>query len=76
MTLVIPAAVRPLRRARSGIIMRWQRNRTAPSGKRLSTNTTVLRRAGDVWIVAAFQNTRYHPWAKTIVGRLMTRSIA
>ena len=61
---------------RAGIIMRWQTNRTVPSGKRLSTNTTVLRRAGDVWIVAAFQNTRYHPWAKTIVGRLMTRFAA
>ncbi|MEU1689293.1 SgcJ/EcaC family oxidoreductase [Micromonospora sp. NPDC005707] len=59
---------------RAGIIMRWQRGRTVPSAKRLSTNTTVLRRDGDRWIVAAFQNTRYHPWAKTLMGRLMTRS--
>jgi uncharacterized protein (TIGR02246 family) len=59
---------------RAGIIMRWQKGRTVPSRKRLSTNTTVLRQDGDVWVVAAFQNTRYHPWAKTIMGRLMTRS--
>ncbi len=59
---------------RAGIIMRWQTGRTAPSRKRLSTNTTVLRHDGDRWTVAAFQNTRYHPWAKTLMGRLMTRS--
>ena len=59
---------------RAGIIMRWQGGRTVPSKKRLSTNTTVLRHDGDRWIVAAFQNTRYHPWAKTLMGRLMTRS--
>jgi uncharacterized protein (TIGR02246 family) len=59
---------------RAGIIMRWQRGRTTPSRKRLSTNTTVLRHDGDRWLVAAFQNTRYHPWAKTVIGRLMTRS--
>lgn len=59
---------------RAGIIMRWQGGRTVPSRKRLSTNTTVLRHDGDRWVVAAFQNTRYHPWAKTLVGRVMTRS--
>ena len=32
------------------------------------------RQDGDVWLVAAFQNTRYHPFAKTIMGRLTTRS--
>ncbi|MBU2665579.1 SgcJ/EcaC family oxidoreductase [Actinoplanes bogorensis] len=58
---------------RAGIIMRWQRNRATPSAKRLSTNTTVLRRDGSTWTVTAFQNTRYHPWAKTLMGRLMTR---
>ena len=58
---------------RAGIIMRWQKGRTVPSRKRLSTNTTVLRQDGDRWLVTAFQNTRYHPWAKTLMGRLMTR---
>ncbi|MEV0130979.1 SgcJ/EcaC family oxidoreductase [Dactylosporangium sp. NPDC050688] len=59
---------------RAGIIMRWQKGRKIPSRKRLSTNTTVLRHDGDRWLVAAFQNTRYHPWAKTLMGRLMTRT--
>jgi uncharacterized protein (TIGR02246 family) len=59
---------------RAGIIMRWQKGRTTPSGRRLSTNTTVLRRDGDGWLVTAFQNTRYHPWSKTLLGRLMTRT--
>ena len=58
---------------RAGIIMRWQKNRSTPSAKRLSTNTTVLHHDGSGWTVAAFQNTRYHPWAKTLMGRLMTR---
>ncbi len=59
---------------RAGIIMRWQKGRTIPSRKRLSTNTTILRQDGETWAVAAFQNTRYHPWAKTVMGRLMTWS--
>ena len=58
---------------RAGIIMRWQKNRAAPSAKRLSTNTTILRHDGSAWRVTAFQNTRYRPWAKTLMGRLMTR---
>src|SRR5690242_2227347 len=58
---------------RAGIIMRWQRGRTTPSRKRLSTNTTILRHDGDAWTVAAFQNTRYRPWTRTVMGRLMTR---
>lgn len=58
---------------RAGIVMSWQRGRTTPSRKRLSTSTTLLVRAGGPWRVAAFQNTRYRPWAKTLVGRLMTR---
>ena len=58
---------------RAGIIMRWQKSRTTPSGKRLSTTTTVLRHDGAAWTVAAFQNTRYQPWSKTVMGRVMTR---
>jgi uncharacterized protein (TIGR02246 family) len=59
---------------RAGIIMRWQKGRTTPSRKRLSTNTVVLRHDGAAWTVVAFQNTRYRPWAETVMGRLMTRS--
>jgi uncharacterized protein (TIGR02246 family) len=58
---------------RAGIIMRWQKDRATPSAKRLSTNTTMLRRDGSAWTVTAFQNTRYRPWAKTPMGRLVSR---
>ena len=54
--------------------MRWQRGRTEPSAKRLSAVTFVLVRQGDAWPVTAFQNTRYHPWSRTLMGRLMTRT--
>jgi len=58
---------------RAGIVMRWQRGRTTPSRKRLSTNSTLVRHRGGVWEVAAFQNTRYRPFTRTLMGRLMTR---
>lgn len=58
---------------RAGIVMSWQRGRTSPSRKRLSTSTTLLREIDGAWIVEAFQNTRYHPWARTLIGRIVTR---
>ena len=58
---------------RAGIVMSWQRGRTTPSRKRLSTNTTLLRDVDGKWIVETFQNTRYRPWSKTLIGRMMTR---
>ncbi|SCE72556.1 conserved hypothetical protein [Micromonospora coriariae] len=60
--------------ALGGIIMRWQRGRAEPSAKRLSAVTFVVVRRGEDWPVAAFQNTRYRPWSRTIMGRLMTRT--
>ncbi|BCJ28601.1 SgcJ/EcaC family oxidoreductase [Actinocatenispora sera] len=60
--------------ALGGIIMSWQRRRTRPSAKRLSSVTYVLVRHDDTWQVTAFQNTRYRPWSRTLFGRLMTRS--
>ena len=59
---------------RAGIVMSWQRGRTTPSRKRLSTNSTLLRETDGVWRVEAFQNTRYRPWSKTLIGRAMTRA--
>ncbi|MFI6454687.1 SgcJ/EcaC family oxidoreductase [Streptosporangium amethystogenes] len=60
--------------ALGGIVMRWQRGRTEPSAKRLSAVTFVLVRQGDDWPVTAFQNTRYRPWSRTVMGRLMART--
>ena len=62
--------------ALGGIIMSWQRRRTRPSAKRLSAVTFVLVRLGDEWPVTAFQNTRFRPWSRTLMGRLMTRGAA
>jgi uncharacterized protein (TIGR02246 family) len=62
--------------ALGGIIMSWQRRRTRPSAKRLSSVTYVLIRREDGWQVSAFQNTRYRPFSRTLFGRLMTRSAA
>ena len=59
---------------KGGIVMRWQVGRPKPSAKRVSANTTVLVCTDDRWLVEAFQNTRYKPWAETIMGRLMTRT--
>ncbi|WP_165310870.1 SgcJ/EcaC family oxidoreductase [Microbacterium protaetiae] len=58
---------------RAGIIMRWQSGRSTPSRKRLSTNTTLAHRRDGEWRVSAFQNTRYRPFNRTLMGRLMTR---
>lgn len=60
--------------ALGGIIMRWQRGRTEPSAKRLSAVTFVLVHQGDDWLVTAFQNTRYRPWSRTVIGRLTSRT--
>ena len=58
---------------RAGIVMSWQRGRIRPSRKRLSTNMTLLRHIDGAWVVEGFQNTRYRPWSKTLIGRMMTR---
>ena len=72
-TMHFPAPDTAIVVQRAGVIMRWQKNRATPSAKRLSTNTTVLRHERSGWTVTAFQNTRYRPWAKTLMGRLVTR---
>jgi len=56
-----------------GIIMRWQKHRQSPSSKRISALTLVLVRSDTGWLVTAFQNTRYRPWDKTLLGRVLTK---
>ena len=58
--------------SRGGIVMSWQGRRAEPSRKRVSAQTLVAVRHDDHWLLAAFQNTRYRPWARTLMGRAMT----
>jgi uncharacterized protein (TIGR02246 family) len=57
---------------RGGIIMRWQKGRTSPSPKRVSALTYVFVRDNGRWLATAFHNTRYRPWKRTPMGRLVT----
>jgi len=59
---------------RGGIVMRWQKGKTSPSAKRMSTLTFVFVRTDDEWRAASFQNTRYRPWNASLFGRLMSGS--
>ncbi len=58
--------------SRGGIVMSWQRRRTQPSRKRLSALTMIAVHRDGQWSLTAFQNTRYRPWARTPLGRIMT----
>lgn len=58
---------------RGGIVMSWQKRRTGPTAKRRSSVTFVLVRRDETWLVDAFHNSRYRPWAKTLLGRLTSR---
>lgn len=53
--------------ARGAVLTRGQK---VPSKRRLSVNTTVAARQGANWSFVAFQNTRYRPFAETLLGRL------
>ncbi len=52
-----------------GAVLRKRRKR--PSRRRLSTQTLVAIREENGWRFAAFQNTRYRPFARTLLGRLL-----
>lgn len=53
-----------------GAILRAHQNH--PSSRRLSVQTMVAVREGEEgWRLAAFQNTRYRPFARTLLGRLL-----
>ncbi|WP_029138164.1 SgcJ/EcaC family oxidoreductase [Nakamurella lactea] len=62
--------------ARGAVIMRWQR-RPKPRRKRMSTITLLAVRDGDGrWLLTSFQNTRYRPFAESLIGRIVTRKSA
>ncbi len=52
-----------------GAVLR--KNQRRPSRRALSVQTNVVVRQGDRWLLTAFQNTRYRPWTKTLLGRLL-----
>jgi uncharacterized protein (TIGR02246 family) len=47
-----------------------KRNQREPSKRRMSVNTTVAVRRDSHWVFVAFQNTRYRPFADTLLGKL------
>jgi len=52
-----------------GAVLR--KNQRRPSRRALSVQTNVAVRQGDRWLLTAFQNTRYRPWTKTLLGRVL-----
>ncbi|MBA3945721.1 MAG: SgcJ/EcaC family oxidoreductase [Herpetosiphonaceae bacterium] len=42
-----------------------------PSRRRVSVQTMVAVKHGNDWRLAAFQNTRYRPWAESLMGKLL-----
>jgi uncharacterized protein (TIGR02246 family) len=52
-----------------GAVLR--KNQRRPSRRALSVQTNVVVRQGDRWLLTAFQSTRYRPWTKTLLGRLL-----
>lgn len=52
-------------------VLERQRSRTA-SRKRVSALPMVAIQRDDTWALTAFQNTRYRPWNRTALLRLMT----
>lgn len=52
-----------------GAVLRKSQRR--PSRRALSVQTNVVVKQGDRWLITAFQNTRYRPWTKTLLGRVL-----
>ncbi|HJZ50395.1 MAG TPA: SgcJ/EcaC family oxidoreductase [Roseiflexaceae bacterium] len=52
-----------------GAVLRAGQQR--PSPRRMSVQTVVAVKQADGWRLAAFQNTRYRPFAQTLVGKIL-----
>src|SRR5262249_51644415 len=44
-----------------------------PAHRRLSVQTLVAVKRQGAWCLAAFQNTRYHPFTRTLLGKALLR---
>ena len=53
-----------------GAVLRARQKK--PSRRAISVQTMVAVKQEDRWLFAAFQNTRYRPFAKTLLGRILT----
>jgi uncharacterized protein (TIGR02246 family) len=53
-----------------GAVLRARQKK--PSRRAISVQTLVAVRQDDRWLFAAFQNTRYRPFAQTLLGKILT----
>jgi uncharacterized protein (TIGR02246 family) len=54
--------------ARGAVLKRGQQT---PSKRRMSVNTTVAARRDGHWCLVAFHNTRYRPFSRTLLGKVL-----
>ena|SRR5436190_17020830 len=55
----------------AGAVLRARQKK--PSRRAISIQTLVAVKREDRWLFAAFQNTRYRPFAQTLLGKILTR---
>jgi uncharacterized protein (TIGR02246 family) len=53
-----------------GAVLRARQKK--PSRRAISVQTLVAVKQEDHWLFAAFQNTRYRPFAQTLIGKILT----
>ena len=53
-----------------GAVLRTHQKK--PSRRAISVQTLVVVKQEDRWLFAAFQNTRYRPFAQTLLGKILT----